>query len=102
MTRLIVLFNLKPGIEAADYESWARRVDLPTVRGLKSIDGFDIFRSVSLLGSSASPPYQYVEIIDVDDMTAFGAEIATDTMRRVAGEFASLADATFILTDRLE
>ncbi len=102
MTRLIVLFNLKPGIDVNHYETWARQVDLPTVHGLKSIQGFDIFRSVSLLGSAAPPPYQYIEIIDVKDMAEFGAEIATDTMGRVAAEFAAFADATFILTERLD
>lgn len=102
MTRLIVLFNLKPGVDANRHEVWAKQVDLPTVNGLKSIQGFGIFRSVSLLGSSAAPAYKYIEIIDVKDMAEFGAEIATDTMRRVAGEFAAFADATFNLTERLD
>ena len=101
MTRLIALFNLKPGIDAKDYENWARRVDIPTVNGLQSIEKFEVFKSMSLLGSAAAPPYQYVEIIDVKDMTAFGGEIATDVMKRVAAEFAGFADATFILTERL-
>ncbi len=101
MTRLIVLFNLKPGVDASGYEAWAKRVDLPTVKGLKSIQGFELFKSVALLGSTDAPPYQYVEIIDVRDMDAFGQDIATDTMRRVAAEFGAFADAAFILTEQL-
>jgi hypothetical protein len=101
MPRLICLFNLKPGIDPATYEAWAKRVDLPTVKRLGSIERFEVFKSLSVLGSSASPPYQYIEIIDVKDMAAFGADVSTATMQRVAGEFAAFADATFILTEAL-
>jgi hypothetical protein len=99
MTRIIVLFNLKPGVRPAVYEEWATRVDLPIVNRLRSIDGFEVFKSASLLGSTAPPPYQYIEVLDVNDMASFGVDIATATMQRVAAEFAALADATFILTE---
>ncbi|MBY0423450.1 MAG: hypothetical protein K2Q06_14175 [Parvularculaceae bacterium] len=101
-TRIVALFNLKRGLTAADYERWAKRVDLPTVNGLKSIDKFEVFRSVGLLGSEAKPPYQYVEIIDVGDMDQFGKDVATATMQKVAGEFQAMADdLVFILTEKL-
>ena len=32
-TRIIALFNLKPGISEADYEAWAKAKDIPTVNG---------------------------------------------------------------------
>jgi hypothetical protein len=101
MTRIIVLFNLKPGVDAATYEAWAKRVDLPIVNQLGSIRSFEVFKSTSLLGKAEPPPYQYIEIIDVDDMAAFGVDVATATMKRVAAEFAELADATFIMTQPL-
>jgi hypothetical protein len=101
-TRIVALFNLKPGVSEADYEAWAKRVDLPTVNGLKSIEKFEIFKSAGLLGSDAKPPYAYVEIIDVKDMGEFGTEVSTDTMQRVAGEFQAMAaDLAFILTEKL-
>lgn len=101
-TRIVALFNLKKGVTPADYERWAKRVDLPTVNGLKSIDKFEVFRSAGLLGSDAKPPYQYVEIIDVGDMEQFGKDVATETMQKVAGEFQAMAaDLAFILTEKL-
>lgn len=100
-TRIVALFNLKPGVTVEQYEAWARRVDLPTVNGLKSIDKFEVFRSVGLLGSDAAPPYQYIEIIDVADMGAFGADVGSEMMQKVAGEFQAMADVIFILTDKL-
>lgn len=101
-TKIVVLFNLKPGVNASDYEAWARETDLPTVNGLQSVDRFEVFRSAGLLGSEAKPPYQYIEIIDVNAMAAFGEDVSTDAMQKVAGEFQAMADdLTFILTEKL-
>ncbi len=101
-TKIVALFNLKPGISVADYESWALATDIPTVNGLKSVNGFEVFRSAALLGSDAPPPYQYIEIIDVNDMDTFGGEVGNETMQKVAGAFQEMAaDLVFILTDKL-
>lgn len=102
MTRIVVLFNLKDAGSVEEYEAWAKSTDLPIVNGLKSVDGFTVHRATGLLGTDAAPPYQYIEIIDVNDMSVFGEEVSTETMRKVAGEFQGFADSpTFILTDSL-
>ena len=102
MTPIIVLFNLKSGVSPEAYESWARSTDLPIVRGLKSIAGFDVYKSKGLL-RGGDAPYQYVEMIMVKDMTAFGTDVADATMQRVAGEFRTYADdPTFILCEQLD
>ncbi len=102
MKTLIVLFRLKPGTDAATYESWARSTDLPIVRKLPSVTSFEIFRTGSLLGSDAQPPYHYVEMIGIREMAGFGTDVATDTMRRVAGEFRQFADnPIFMLTEQI-
>lgn len=101
-TKIVALFNLKPGISVSEYENWARTKDIPTVNGLKSVDSFAVFRSAGLLGTDAPPPYQYIEIIDVNDMGVFGSEVSTETMQAIAGEFQAMAaDLSFILTDKL-
>jgi hypothetical protein len=101
MTPIIVLFNLKTGVSAETYEAWARSTDLPIVRGLKSIGGFDVYKAKGLLGGGAAP-YQYVEIIMVADMEQFGADVASETMKRVSGEFRQYADdPAFILCEAL-
>ena len=102
MTRIVVLFNLKDADSVQEYEAWARSTDLPIVNGLKSVDNFTVHRATGLLGRDDAPPYQYVEIIDVNDMAVFGEEVSTETMRKVAGEFQAFADApVFMLTDSL-
>lgn len=98
--RIIALFTLKPGVDATGYEAWAHARDMPTVRGLASIAGFEVFAATGVLGEGA-PPYDYIEIIDVADMTAFGADVASDTMQAIAAEFAAKADIVFITTRRL-
>jgi len=103
MQTLIVLFRLKRGIDRQSYEQWARTTDLPIVRKLPSIGRFDVYRTARLLGSDGAAPYDYVEVIDVRDMGQFGTDVATDTMRRVAGEFRQFADnPVFMLTASVE
>jgi len=101
VTTIIVLFNLKAGVDRAVYERWARETDLPIVNRLRSVDGFEVLRTAGLL-SGGEAPYQYVEIIRVNDMQAFGADVASETVQRVAAEYREFADAPlFIKTEAL-
>lgn len=100
-TRIIAVFNLKPGVKVEDYEAWARGVDIPTVNGLRSVSGFQVLRATGVLGSDAAPPYAYFEIIDVADMALFGEEVASPLMQKVAAEFGGMVDVTFVLTESL-
>ena len=101
--RIIVLFNLKPDVTPADYEDWARTRDIPGVRSLPSIDDFTVLRTTGLLGSDGKPPYDYVEIIDVADMTGFWTDIATEASQAVAAEFRNWlgSEPVFMLTEEL-
>ena len=101
MTRIFVLFNLKPGIEKSAYEAWALSTDVPIVRDLPSIGGFDVFELTGLMGSTDKPPFDYIEVVDIADMDQFGRDVAQETMQRVAAEFRSFADPLFINTRKL-
>lgn len=101
MPTLIVLFNLKPGASVEQYEAWAKSTDLPIVRALPSVASFDVFRAQGLL-SGAPSPYAYVEIIELRDLAGFRADVAPETMRRVAAQFREFADdPKFILAERI-
>ena len=103
MSKLIVLFNLGSDADRVAYEEWARQTDLPTVRGLPSVDSFDVLAVSGLFGSDASAPYEYVEIIDINSLEQFGDDVSTETMGKVASEFQSFADnPIFMLTNNLE
>lgn len=100
--RIVVLFNLKSGVAAADYEAWARGTDLPGVNALGSVERFTVHKATGLFGSDATPPYQYVEIIDVPAMDRFVADISDPEFRKVAAAFGDFADnPQFILTEDL-
>lgn len=102
MTAIIVLFNLQEGIQLEDYERWAKSTDLPIVRGLGSVDSYEVFRSSGLLGSEAPAPYQYIEVIVINDSDLFNQDISSDIMTKVAAEFQSFADnPQFLMTDKL-
>ncbi len=70
MTAIIVLFNLKSGASVEQYEQWAQRTDLPTVRGLAAVDEFEVLRTTGLLSGAAAAPFQYVEILRVSSVAA--------------------------------
>lgn len=103
MTKLIVVFKLKGDADRAAYENWAKTTDLPIVRELPSVDSFEVHRVNGLFGSDAPAPFDYVEIIDISAMDQFGADVSTETMAKVAGEFQTFADSPqFMLTTNLE
>ena len=100
--RIVVLFNLKAGTDVAAYEDWVRTRDLPGVRSRVSVTDFQVYRATGLLGSDATPAYQYVGIIDVDSLEGFARDLTSEAARRIASEFEEFADEPqFILTEAL-
>jgi hypothetical protein len=100
--RIIVLFNLKPGADPSDYEHWARTTDIPGVRALGSVEDFRVYRTTGLLGSEAPAPYAYAEVIDIQAMEPFLADVSSEAVQKVAAEFQQFADSPlFILTEEL-
>lgn len=99
--RVIALFNLKPKVSPDEYLAWAKSVDLPTVNALASVDSFRIFKSTGLLFSDAPSPYSHIEILDITDMDAFGADAGTPKMQAIAAQFQDMADVIFIGTEEI-
>lgn len=100
--RIIVLFNLKQGVDPAQYEKWARETDIPGVRGLGSCSDFQVYRATGLFGSDEPPPYAYIETIDIKGMDAFLGDVQSEAVQKVAAEFQTLADnPLFITTEAL-
>lgn len=96
--RIIVLFNLKEGVDAAAYEEWARTTDIPGVRGLKSVEDFQVYRATGLFGSDAAPPYAYFEVIDITGIDAFVGDAGSEAVQKVAAEFQQFADNPLFVT----
>ena len=102
MKKLVVLFNLKTETDVAAYENWAKTVDIPTAGGLPSIDSFEVLKSVCLFGSDDTPPYQYVEILAINNLDTLGNDVSSEEMQKVAAQFQEFADKpTFILMENI-
>jgi hypothetical protein len=99
MATVVVLFNLKPGVDPAQYEAWARKTDLPNVNGLPSVSSFRVLRTSGLLGGKPSP-YAYVELIEIDSMDVFRTDVATETMQATAREFREFADSPLFIVSK--
>ena len=99
---IIALFNLKPGIDPADYEKFVRETDAPTARNLPSVISWRGLKASGLFGSDATAPYQYFEIIDITDVAGFGQDAVSEGMKKVTDYFYSVADnPQFIITDQI-
>lgn len=102
MSKIIVLFNLKDGVNPEEYEAWAKEVDLPTVKSLPSVDNFEVFSTHGLLGGGESP-YRYIEIIDAPSLEKLGSDISTPDMQKVAAQFQEFADnPLFIVSEAIK
>lgn len=100
--RIICLFNLKPGVDPATYEAWARSGDIPAVNALGSVTSFTVHKATGLFGSDAKPPYDYVEVIDITGIDSFVADVTTPEFQALAAPFRDFADdPIFILTEDL-
>ena len=100
--RIIVLFNLKPGVDPAAYEAWARGTDIPGVNALSSVTGYTVHKATGLFGSDAASPYQYIEVIDITAMEPFVVDVTDAEFQKVAAAFGEFSDAPqFILTEDL-
>jgi hypothetical protein len=97
---MIVLANLKEGVDPEDYERWILDSYAPAVRDLPSVEDWRDYRVSGLLGSDAAPPYQYVVSLDVNDMEQLARDMASEEMRRLFSELHDLAGVTQIMAER--
>ena len=103
MSHLIVLFNLKLGKSRSDYEAWASASDLPSVNSLKSVDSCKILRSNGLMGSGATAPFQYIEIIEVNCSEGLFVDFDGPVMQKISAQFREFAESPiFIVAEALE
>lgn len=102
MAALVVLFNLKDEASKEAYEQWAKTTDVPTASSMESVDSFKVFKLGNIMGTENASPYQYCEVLEINDMAKLGEEVGSDAMKKVAAEFQSFADnPMFIISDQI-
>ena len=100
MPSMIVLVNLKEGVDPEDYERWVLESYAPAVRELPSVEDWRDYRATGLLGSDAAPPYRYVVTLDIRDLDQLGRDVASEGMQRLLSELHDLAEVTQIMAER--
>jgi hypothetical protein len=89
MAKIIITYRLKPEVSRAEFETWVRTRDYPTMRGLGTVAAFANHRVTGLLlDPSGKPSLDYVEMFDVPDVAAFMAsDFPTAAVQAILGEF---------------
>ncbi|HEX6709503.1 MAG TPA: hypothetical protein VF068_04165 [Rubrobacter sp.] len=97
---MIVLVNLKEEVAPAEYERWLEERYVPAVLDLPSVDEWRGYRVSGLPESGGDPPYQYVVLVEINDLEQLGRDIDGERMQRFLEELGRYADVTQLLTDR--
>ena len=97
---MIVLVDLKEGVDPEDYERWVLESYAPAVRELPSVEDWRDYRATGLLGSDAAPPYRYVVTLDIRDLDQLGRDVASEGMQALLSELHDLAEITQIMAER--
>jgi hypothetical protein len=97
---IIVLVDLKDGVQPEDYERWVLESYAPAVRELPSVEDWRDYRASGLLGSDAAPPYRYVVTLEVSDLEKLGRDMEGEEMQWLFSELHELAEVTQIMAER--
>lgn len=103
MAKVILTYNLKPGVTQDDFEAWVRSTDYPTMRGLSRVAAFANHRVRGLLLGEGEPPMEYIEIFDIPDLDGFvGEDMPGSVVQGIMGEFMGKVDnPVFLIADEV-
>ncbi|HEX2728687.1 MAG TPA: hypothetical protein VHM16_02965 [Rubrobacteraceae bacterium] len=94
MDTLIVLVDLRDGVNPEDYERWISESYRPAVMSLPSVDDWRGYR----IGGDS--PFRYVVTVEVNDAEQLGRDAETGEMRRLLGELGNYAEVTQMMAER--
>lgn len=88
MRVIVHKIRLKPNVDPERFESWVRDHDYATCPRLPSLLGF----RVHAVSRDPRAAFHYFEIIEVDSLEAFEADMQTDAFRALVAAFEPMAD----------
>lgn len=74
--RVFFLTQLKDGVDPDDYEQFLREVDYPRTQDLLPVSYYRATRIEGKVIGEGLSPYQYIEVLDIDDYDAYTAAFA--------------------------
>jgi len=95
--RVFFLYRLRDSVDPQEYEDWIRRVDYPIVRAMGAIESYTVTRIEGTLSGEGESPYDYLEVIEITDLDAYGALGALPEFKQLLEEWSEyVADAVMI------
>src|SRR5205814_8506329 len=79
LSRVFFLVTLKRGQDPVAYERFLREVDYPLTASLLPVRAYRATRVDGRLFGGGSPPYQFLDVIDVEDVAAYRAALESPT-----------------------
>ncbi|MCW3837926.1 hypothetical protein ACFQ1E_18200 [Sphingomonas canadensis] len=103
MAKVILTYNLKPGVTADEFEAWVRSTDYPAMRGLTRVAAFANHRVRGFLIGEGKPAMDYIEIFDIADLDGFTSQdMPGPVVQDIMGQFMSkVDDAQFLIADEI-
>lgn len=74
--RIFLLTRLRPGVARDDYERFVREIDLLTAPEVLPIERYEVIRLEGRVAIGSPAPYDYLEIVHVEDLERFRAALA--------------------------
>jgi REDY-like protein HapK len=101
VTTMVVLVNLREGVSPEDYERWVEESYAPAVKTLPSVREWRAYQVGGLLASDNAPPYRYVVIVDISDLTQLGRDMNGEEMQGLLSELHRFAAVVQLVSERL-
>jgi hypothetical protein len=93
--RVFFLNTLREGADPNEYEDWIRRVDYPVARRQPAIETYVVTRLEGLIAGDGSPPYQYLEVIEVTSVEEYRAGLSgNEEMESLLREWSTYVESS--------
>jgi len=93
VAHILILYKLKPGITPKDFEHWLRTRSAPTLRKIRRLKDFTVYRIEKRVMDSGEPSIGYAELFDIPDIEGFVREdIPGPVLRKDMEEFLGFAE----------
>jgi hypothetical protein len=97
---MIVLVNLQEDVTPEEYERWLAERYVPAIFELPSVDGWRGYKVGGLAGAGGEPPFQYIVVVEINDMDQLGKDREGEQVQTLLGELGRYAEVTQLMTER--
>lgn len=103
MATVIITYSLKAGVSDADYQTWIRDTDYPTMRGVKRVASYVNHHVTRRMMGEGPLPFTYMELFEITDLDVFLAEdMGTSAVQGILGHFmAHVENPDFLVAEAI-